>query len=119
MGRSLKSLAASVATAALTGGFLLAGLSLADAATRPRLAGVLVLGALAGVATLGLVRLFPVARWGWPIAGLLAGPFVVALALRRASEGDGGAWVAGALLGLFVGLLEWARAARADGRERR
>lgn len=68
-------------------------------------------GAVYGLAVLGLIRLFGTRSFGYPVAGLLAGPLPAALMIgARAAEGDrAGVLLAGSLLGLFVGLLEWAR----------
>lgn len=79
--------------------------------------GLLLWGALYGLAVVGLVRLFRVAPFGYVVAGFLCGPVPAALLIQEpiAAEERGGYWFVLALLGLFVGALEWARV-RAAGR---
>lgn len=71
----------------------------------------LLVGWLYGVGVLGLIRLFQVASWAYPIVGLLCGPAPLAvLTARQASAEDwGGAMAVTVLLGLVIGLLEAAR----------
>ena len=66
------------------------------------------------MAILGLIRLFRIAPWGYPLAGLFAGPVRLALFFdAKNTAGDrGGAWLLGAVLGLLIGALEWARVRR-------
>lgn len=73
--------------------------------------GMLLLGGLYGIGIVGLIRLFRIAPWGYPVVGLLAGPLPLALLVTvDMSKNDrGGALVLTALLGVFVGLVEWAR----------
>ncbi len=76
--------------------------------------GAFVGGWLLGVATLGLIRLFSVSPWAYPVVGLVAGPIPIALLVGLfgkdgASDEWGGAWVLSALFGAVVGVLEWAR----------
>ena len=68
-------------------------------------------GALFGVVILTAIRFFKTARWGYPIAGILAGsvPIVVIPAQK---EELGGLWLVSAFLGLMIGLLEWERTSR-------
>ncbi len=76
--------------------------------------GLLLLGAALGLAILALIRLFGTSRWGFPVAGLLAGPVpLILLFTPRIAQGErGGVVLLGALLGLAIGLLEWARVSR-------
>lgn len=76
---------------------------------------MLLVGALYGLGVLGILRLFPVHRWGLAVAGILAGPVPAALLMGGGGTNDdrGGAILATVVLGLLVGLLEWARQARA------
>ena len=98
-------------TAMLTSAFafLIVG-RLSDQAVLP----MLLVGAIYGLGVLGLVRLFPVQRWGLAVAGMLCGPIPTALMMGKGGGGDdrGGAILATAVLGLLIGLLEWARQAR-------
>lgn len=71
-----------------------------------------VIGALYGLAVLGLIRLLQPRRWGYLIAGLLAGPVpaaVLVMPMSEKSDDRAGLWVAAALLGLAIGLMEWGR----------
>lgn len=82
--------------------------------------GSMVLGALMGAAVVGLIRLFRVAPWGYPVAGVLCGPIPLVLLLAgKAKEGElFGVWLLGAVFGLLIGLLEAARVRRsADAHE--
>jgi hypothetical protein len=74
--------------------------------------GPFVVGAFYGTVVLGLIRLFPIARWAYPLAGLLAGPVPLALLLRNDdlnADERGGFWLLTTLLGLAIGLLELTR----------
>ncbi len=73
--------------------------------------GALLVGALYGLAVLGLLRLFRVAPWGLVVAGAVAGPVPLALLIPKSlpEEERGGAWLALSFLGLVIGLLELAR----------
>lgn len=81
---------------------------------------LLVVGGLSGTVIVGLVRLFRIAPFGYPFAGLLCGPLPFFLILRGTSEGPqdegsrAGVWLASALLGAILGVLEWARVRRAS-----
>lgn len=74
------------------------------------------LGWLYGVVVLGLIRLFPVAPWGRPLAGLLCGPVPAALLVQAdmAEDERRVLCLLGALLGLVIGALECAREHRAE-----
>lgn len=99
---------ASVNHAGLAGGFvLLAAGASSDAAQIV----LLLIGWLYGVAILGLIRLFRVARWAYPIVGMLCGPIPSAVLFARhmGDEEWGGTAVVMALGGLVIGLLEAAR----------
>ena len=110
----------SVMPAGLAGAFLFLTLCRAANPTADWL-GALILasisGWLYGVGVLGLVRLFRVARWALPLAGLLAGPVPLALLFQGGKDsGDDriGLCVLAALLGILIGLLEWAHLAYRD-----
>jgi hypothetical protein len=83
--------------------------------------GALLIGGFAGLLVLGLIRLFPVARWTYPIVGILVGPLlpllVYARSGQRQEEAAGALWVLGAFFGAVIGLLEWGRRSRAQERE--
>ncbi len=77
--------------------------------------GLLILGGISGMVIVGLIRLFKIAPWGYPIAGFLVGPlpFLVLLGRKLPTEEDrGSVWVVAALFGVLIGLLEWARVHR-------
>lgn len=80
---------------------------------------VMAFGGLYALAVHGLMGLFGVRRWGWLVAGLLAGPipFALLFAHGRVTQDERGGGIAmGMLLGLLLGLVRWAREARrADG----
>jgi hypothetical protein len=89
-------------------------------ASRPdgmnRLAAFLV-GGLFGASVLGLLRLFRIAGFGLPFAGLAAGPVPFALLRvpgKQSAEEVGGILVFSAVTGLLIGIVEWARRARAE-----
>lgn len=69
------------------------------------------LGGLFGVVILTAIRFFRTERWGYPIAGLLAGS-VPLIVVPMSGKDLGGLWVVSALLGLLIGLLEWERTSR-------
>ncbi|MDX1385383.1 MAG: hypothetical protein R3190_17145 [Thermoanaerobaculia bacterium] len=96
--------------------FALAAGRVAEPAEANRLQ-LLGLGWLYGVVVLGLIRIFPVAPWGRPLAGLLCGPVPVVLVLPADLTEDErlAGWLLGALLGLVIGALECARQQR-EGR---
>jgi len=104
---------------ALAGGFALSTLA---AVSEPPVALVhsLLLGGLYGVFVVLLIRLFRVAPWGYPVAGIVCGPVPAVLLTAgnaelasNSSAGDrGGMWFVLLLFGLVLGLLEWARASR-------
>ena len=73
-------------------------------------------GALYGLGVLGLIRLFRTRSFGYLAAGLLCGPFPVAVLVDgNGTEGDrAGMFVVCALLGLLIGALEWARSGGAS-----
>jgi len=102
--------------AALAGGFFALVVLRASEPEASRLA-LLVLGGLYGIGVRGLMRLFRVAPFALPIAGLVAGPVPIALVMGASWSSDdrGGALVLGAVLGLVVGVLEWGRLRRAAG----
>ncbi len=97
-------------TAVLAGAFFfLATGRIADPTQTQRLA-LLVMGALYGLAVLGLLRLFRVRGFGLVVAGMLAGPVPLAL-LMPVPENPadiGILWLA-AVLGALIGALEWMR----------
>lgn len=76
---------------------------------------VMAFGGLYALAVHGLMSLFGVRRWGWLVAGALAGPLPFALlwAHGRVTQDErGGGIVVGVLLGLLLGLVRWARESR-------
>jgi hypothetical protein len=76
---------------------------------------VMAFGGLYALAVHGLMGLFGVRRWGWLVAGVLAGPFPFALLFahgRVTQDERGGGIAMGMLLGLLLGLVRWAREAR-------
>ncbi len=78
---------------------------------------LLLFGAIYGVGVLLLLRLFAVRSWGLAVAGMLCGPFPLAVLTSPSAtnaEQWGGGVAAGILLGLLVGLLEWARQSKAE-----
>jgi len=106
----MKRFHAALTPAFLTGAFFALALGWV---VEPGVARVVLLsaGGAYGVAVLGLIRLFRVAAWARPIAGLLAGPVPAAL-LRLGELEDferAWTWAACAVLGLLVGLIEQAR----------
>ena len=99
---------------ALGGAFFLTALSQVLDPSQ-RIGDSLVIGAIAGVAVVGLIRLFRVAPWGYAVAGVVCGPIPFLLLARSEPirEGDRfGVWLVGAFFGLVLGLLEWARVRR-------
>lgn len=110
---------ASVAPALLAGAFYVSGIAMLFEKTGPReFVGGFVFGAVYGLAVLGLLRLFAVARWAFPVAGILVGPIPAALITSAGrgmnTEDRAGFWLLTTILGLLVGLLEWARLSRRD-----
>ena len=99
----------SVNHAGLTGGFL--ALMVAANSAEGWLLVVLLIGWLYGVAVLGLIRLFRVARWAYPLVGILCGPVPAGILFARSvsEEQWGGTLVLTAVGGLFVGTIEAAR----------
>ena len=73
--------------------------------------GLLLAGWLLGVAIVALIRLFKVAPWAYPLAGLVCGPVPVALITWSSAEPEEwfGVWLLCALLGALIGTLELAR----------
>lgn len=71
-------------------------------------------GFLLGSAIVGLIRMFRVAIWAYPVVGLLSGPVPFAILSDKADGGEqwAGMWFVGALLGLVIGILEFARCQR-------
>ena len=106
-------------TAALAGAFFfLATGRVADPTQTQRLA-LLAMGALYGLAVLGLLRLFRVRAFGLVVAGLLAGPVPLAV-LTPVPENPqdlGVLWLAAAVLGALIGTLDWMRLGSSSGRE--
>ncbi len=110
----------SLAPAAMAGGFVALGLSGLGGAARPHVVGLFFAGALYALSVTGLMRLFPVHRWGYCVVGFLSGP--VPIAILSTGQGEGrpsheemlGGWLLFALAGLLLGLLEWARQARLE-----
>jgi hypothetical protein len=106
----LRALAASLGPTFLTGALLALVLGrLRDPDSSRTL--LLLAGGAYAIVLLGLIRLFPVARWAWPIVGLLCGPVPAALFWfgAVASEERLAFCLASALLGLLVGAIEAAR----------
>jgi len=68
-------------------------------------------GAFFGVVMLTAIRLFKTARWGYPIAGILAGSVPI-IVVPAEPKDIGGLWVVSAFLGLVIGLLEWESTSR-------
>lgn len=109
----LRRYAATLLPAALAGGFLVLTLASADKPSANPLHWVLLLvvGGLLGVCVCALIRLFRIAPWGYPLAGLFAGPVPASLLMNAGSSADerGGLVLLGAVFGVLIGLLEWAR----------
>ena len=104
---------------ALAGGFLgLAVFRVGDPAQPGAGLGGLVVGWLYGLAVTGLIRLFRVDPWAFPLVGLFCGPVPLALLVGADSTAeDRSGWlVLSALLGVLIGVLEWARVRRERGR---
>jgi hypothetical protein len=74
--------------------------------------GPMLVGALYGLAVLGILRLFPVRGGGMLLAGLLAGPAPLAL-LAPGTEKNPGEFASLLLVamvfGVIIGALEWTR----------
>jgi len=101
--------------AGLAGAFFVLAAGRVSEPGEPNRLELLGLGWLYGVAVLGLVRCFPVASWGLPLAGLLCGPVPAALLLPAADLAEDERcvlWLLCALLGLLIGALECARLRR-------
>jgi len=94
----------------MAGGFFLLGFGRAQDPELSRL-GLLLLGGLFGVAMVALIRLFRIAPWGYPWAGLVSGLVPPGLFFGSGGTGDerGGFLLISAVLGVLIGLLEWAR----------
>jgi len=94
----------------MAGGVVLMALGRAQDPELSRL-GLLLLGGLFGIAMVGLIRLFRIAPWGYPWAGLVSGLVPPGLFFGAGGSGDdrGGFLLISALLGVLIGLLEWAR----------
>ena len=106
----MRRLLRSLGPGALLGAFFLFSVGRAG---DPPAGGRLVLlgvGALYGIAVVGLIRLFPVSSWALPIVGLAAGPVPQALFVDAGtSPGERvSLFVCTAVLGLLLGALEWA-----------
>jgi hypothetical protein len=112
--RRLRALLADAWPAMLAGAFFMLTVFRSSGDEGGRAAALLV-GALYGVAVLGLVRLFRARSFGYLVAGTLSGPVPAALLLPDAlpAAERGGACFVAAFLGLCVGLLEWAKVRRA------
>lgn len=95
---------------AMAGGFFLLSIGRANDPSLSRL-GLLLLGGLLGVAITGLIRLFRVARWGYPWVGLFCGLALpgILFGADGGSEDRAGFLLVAALLGAFLGVIEWAR----------
>jgi len=78
--------------------------------------GLLLVGSLYGIAVVGLVRLFRVAPWCYPIVGLVCGPVPFALLAHPGMEEElrGGMLPLTAIFGLIVGFVEWGRTRRSN-----
>ena len=68
-------------------------------------------GALFGVVILTAIRFFKTARWGYPIAGLLAGSVPI-IVIPVEGKDLAGLWLVSAFLGVLIGLLEWENTSR-------
>ena len=111
--KRLRSFLTGASPAMMVGAFFALGVFRLGAEQAPRSAGLLV-GALYGLAVLGVLRLFRVAPWGLWFVGLVAGPVPAALLAPRGDvSGDrAGVWAITALLGLLIGGIEHARLKR-------
>ena len=100
----------SLAPSAMAGGFFLMAFGRAQDPALSRL-GLLFLGGLFGIAMVGLIRLFRIAPWGYPWAGLFCGLVPPGLFFDANGSGDdrAGFILISAILGVLIGLLEWAR----------
>jgi len=68
----------------------------------------LIVGWLYGVVVGGLLRLFRVPVWTYPLLGLIVGPLPLAVLIGPDVSGDGrGIVMLGVLGGLVVGFVEW------------
>jgi hypothetical protein len=101
---------AGASPAMLVGAFFALALSRLGDAQGTRI-GLLLFGALYGLAVVGLIRLFRVAPWGAWLAGLVCGPVPAALLVRRSMESGErqGLILFTAVLGLLIGGIEHAR----------
>jgi hypothetical protein len=80
---------------------------------------VALVGAVYALCVHGLMGLFGVRRWGWAVAGFLAGPVPLAILSTPKPEEAGeraGILLLAALFGLLIGLVRWAREARRSDR---
>ena len=107
----IRRFAATLVPAALAGGLFLMAVGRANDPSLSRW-GLFLLGALFGVAISGLIRLFRIAPWGYPWAGLFCGlaPPGIFFDSKGGQEDRGGFLLVAALLGFLLGLIEWARA---------
>jgi len=106
----------------LAGAFLVVGISAGDKQPETPLLEFLITGMipgwLLGVAALGLIRLFRVAAWSYPVVGLFVGPFIAAILLGGKQDKWGEVLVVSAILGAFCGLVEWGRVSRVRAGDR-
>ncbi|MAB81468.1 MAG: hypothetical protein CMJ89_19175 [Planctomycetes bacterium] len=117
MKKTLLRFAGSLAPSAMAGGAFLMAVGRGSDPSLSRL-WLILLGGLLGVAICGMIRLFAIAPWGYPWAGLFCGlvPPGLLFDLNSGAEDRGGLLVACALVGFLLGLIEWARV-RGLGRE--
>ena len=105
---------ASIAPAFLGGGFYLQSMTMLLGEHPPP--GSLLMGGLYGLGVLGLMRLFPVARWAYPFTGFICGPVPLVLFRDAPREDVQGLVALTALFGIVLGFLEWARLTRRDAK---
>ena len=113
MMRRIRKFLGGLVPSALAGALFVATVAKMVDPSEPAVGGLLV-GGIAGVAVVGMIRLFRVAPWGYAIAGVICGPVPLILVFQPSGEDRYGVWVFGAIFGLLIGLLEWARVRRVE-----
>ena len=113
--RRWKRLFGGLVPAGMAGAFFALILRLRDPEDANRF-GLLLAGGLYGIAIVGLIRLFRVAPWCYPIVGLVCGPVPFAILANQGTEEDMRIAMLPltAILGLIVGCIEWARVRRGN-----